>query len=56
MAKKGNREWVWMKPENKNESSYRFQTERNKVNLKEKLRVKHFDPTTKKHIWFVETK
>ena len=56
MAKKGNRTWVWMVAEDKKESSHRFQTERNKVNQKDKLRIRKFDPTTKKHVWFKETK
>ena len=56
MAKKGNCTWVWMAPKNKKESSYRFQTERNKVNIEGKLEMKAYDPTTRKHIMFVETK
>lgn len=53
MAKKGNRSWVWMASK---ESPYRFQTERNKVNLGEKLKVMRFDPVTRKHIEFTESK
>lgn len=57
MAKKGNRTWVWMVPKDKKESSYRFQSERNKVNMDgKKLEIKRFDPTIRKHILFVETK
>jgi ribosomal protein L33 len=56
MAKKGNRNWVWMIAKDKKESTYRFQTERNKVNLGKKLEMMHFDPTTQKHVLFIETK
>ncbi|MCC2632043.1 MAG: Ribosomal protein [Patescibacteria group bacterium] len=56
MAKKGNRTWVWMVPKDKKESSYRFQTERNKVNIEGKLEMRRFDPTVRKHVLFVETK
>lgn len=53
MAKKGNRTWVWMTSKL---TTYRFQTERNKVNETEKLEVKKFDPVTKKHVVFKESK
>ena len=53
MAKKGNRTWVWMISK---ESPFRFQTERNKVNLTEKLKIKRFDPITRKHLVFQEGK
>ena len=56
MAKKGNRTWVWMVAKDKKETSYRFQTERNKVNQEGKLEIRKFDPTTRKHVLFVETK
>lgn len=56
MAKKGNRAFVWMAAKDKNESSYRFRTQRNKVNEAGKLELKKFDPTTRKHVLFVETK
>lgn len=56
MAKKGNRTWVWMVAKNKSESDYRFQTERNKANETEKLEVRRFDPTTRKHVVFREAK
>jgi ribosomal protein L33 len=56
MAKKGARGWVWMVAETKGESTHRFQTERNKTNLKEKLRIKRFAPDIKKSVWFKETK
>jgi len=56
MAKKGNRSWVWMVAEDKKESTHRFQTERNKVNNKEKLRIKRFAPDAKKYVWFKEVK
>lgn len=56
MAKKGNRTWVWMVPEDKKQSTHRFQTERNKVNIEGKLRLRKFDSTIREHIWFVETK
>lgn len=56
MAKKGNRNWVWMIAKDKKESTYRFQTERNKVNLTEKLTMRRFDPTLRKHVLFIETK
>ena len=57
MAKKGNRAWTWMKPENKDLPQIRLQTERNKNNLTDgKLRVRKFHPLTKTHEWFVETK
>ena len=52
MAKKGNRTWVWMTSK---VTTYRFQTERNKVNLTEKLKIKRFDPVTRKHVEFTET-
>lgn len=54
--KKGNRTWVWMVAENKGESTHRFQTERNKVNIEGKLVIKRFDPITRKHINFKESK
>jgi ribosomal protein L33 len=54
--KKGNRTWVWMVPEKKSESSYRFQTERNKVNEEGKLKMRRYDPTTKTHRMFVESR
>ena len=53
MAKKGNRNWVWMASK---ESPYRFQTERNKVNMTEKLEMKRFCPFTRKHVLFREAK
>jgi ribosomal protein L33 len=56
MAKKGNRNWVWMEPEDKAVPNIRLQTERNKVNLKEKLRLKMFHPVVRQHLWFKETK
>jgi ribosomal protein L33 len=54
--KKGNRTWVWMVSETKGESTYRFQTERNKVNETEKLRLRKFAPDIRKMIWFKESK
>jgi ribosomal protein L33 len=57
MAKKGNRTWVWMIAKIKGETNYRFQTERNKVNLAgEKLEIKRYDPTTRKQVVFKESK
>ena len=56
MAKKGARTWVWMVAEDKKESTHRFQTERNKVNETEKLRMKRYDPTTRVSRWFKESK
>jgi ribosomal protein L33 len=54
MAKKGNRTWVWMTSK---ETTYRFQSERNKVNMNgEKLTMLRFDPITRKHCKFIETK
>lgn len=55
MAKKGNRTWVYVIPEDKNVPEIRIQTERNKVNQKDKLRIKLFHPTVRKHMWFKET-
>jgi ribosomal protein L33 len=57
MAKKGNRSWVYMVPEDKSLPEIRIQTERNKVNLKEKLRLRlfHPHPSVRKHVWFKET-
>jgi ribosomal protein L33 len=55
MAKKGNRSWVYVIPEDKNVPQIRIQTERNKVNLKEKLRIRLFHPSIRKHVWFKET-
>jgi ribosomal protein L33 len=56
MAKKGARSWVWMVAETKDESTHRFQTERNKTNEKEKLRIKRYAPDVQKSIWFKEGK
>lgn len=61
MAKKGNREWVWMAAKNKGESKFRFQTERNKVNEAQgktggKLEVMRFAPDVKKRVLFKEVK
>ena len=56
MAKKGNREWTWMAAKTKGESTYRFQTSRNKVNLKEKLEIVRYAPDVKKHVLFKEIK
>lgn len=59
MAKKGNRTWVWMVPKDKKESSYRFQTSRNKTNEAvkgSKLEIRRFDPSMRKHVLFVESK
>lgn len=56
MAKKGNRTWTWMEPEDKKVPGIRLQTERNKVNQKEKLRVKMYHPVIRQHVWFKETK
>jgi len=53
MAKKGNRNWVWMASK---ETTYRFQTERNKVNEGEKLSVVRFDPISRSHKKFTEVK
>ena len=54
MAKKGNRTWVWMTSK---ETTYRFQSERNKVNeAGQKLEVTRFDPVSRKHLTFKETK
>lgn len=56
MAKKGHRTWVWMVAKDKKESTFRFQTERNKNNEEGKLEIRRFDPTVRKHVLFVETK
>ena len=61
MAKKGNREWVWMAAKTKGESTFRFQSERNKVNQNmkkgaEKLEISRFAPDVKKHVIFKEIK
>ena len=56
MAKKGNRTWVWMVAKDKKESTFRFRTQRNKVNEGQKLEIRRFDPSTRKHVMFVETK
>jgi ribosomal protein L33 len=55
MAKKGNRSWVYVIPEDKSTPQIRIQTERNKVNMKEKLRIRLFHPILRKHAWFKET-
>ena len=55
MAKKGNRNWVYVVPEDKSVPAIRIQTERNKVNMKEKLRIKLFHPLARRHMWFKET-
>ena len=56
MAKKGNRNWVWMAAKTKGESMYRFVTERNKVNQKDKLEIVRFAPDVRKHVVFKEIK
>jgi len=56
MAKKGNRTWVWMEAEDKKESTHRFQTERNKVNIEGPLKIKKYDPTVKRVVAFKESK
>ena len=56
MPKKGNRAWVWMVAKDKAVSTYRFRTQRNKNNEGVKLELKKFDPTTRSHVLFVETK
>lgn len=56
MAKKGNRNWVWMAAKNKGESVFRFITERNKVNQTEKLEITRFAPDVKKRVVFKEIK
>ena len=53
MAKKGNRSWVWMASK---ETTYKFQTERNKVNEGEKLKIRRFDPISRKYVEFTESK
>ncbi len=45
-----------MAAKTKGESTYRFQTSRNKVNLKEKLEMVRYAPDVKKHVLFKEIK
>ena len=58
MAKKGNRSWVWMEAKIKGETTFRFQTERNKMNQKDKqkLEISRFAPDVRKHVLFKEAK
>ena len=56
MAKKGNRNWVWMEAKVKGESTHRFLSERNKVNQKEKHEITRFAPDVRKHVMFKEAK
>ena len=45
-----------MEAKTKGESTHRFQTERNKVNEKEKLEITRFAPDVRKHVIFKEAK
>ena len=56
MAKKGARTWVWMIAEDKKETNYRFQTERNKTNQTEKLTIMKYVPELRRRVKFKETK
>jgi large subunit ribosomal protein L33 len=53
MAKKGNRQLV--KVVNKTTGSF-YVTSKNRVNTTDKLKIKKFDPKTKKHEMFEEGK
>ena len=52
MAAKG-REIVQLKS---SESGYFYTSFKNKVNTTGKLRLKKYDPTIRKHVWFEESK
>lgn len=52
MAKKGNRIYIKFK----SKSGFCYYTTKNRVNTKEKMTVKKYDPKLKKHVEFVETK
>ncbi len=53
MAKKGNR--IIVKLQNK-ETGTAYYTTKNRINTKDKLEMKKFDPKTQKHERFVEVK
>lgn len=53
MAAKGNRRVVIIESE---ESSYRYHTSKNKMNTSDKLEVRKYDPTLRKHVMFKEIK
>ena len=53
MASKGNRRTVIIESE---ESSYRYHTEKNKMNTSDKLEIRKYDPILRKHVMFKEIK
>jgi large subunit ribosomal protein L33 len=53
MAKKGNR--ILIRLRNKETGSF-YTTSKNRINSKDKLKLKKFDPKLKKHIVFDEDK
>lgn len=53
MAKKGNRIYIKFKS---TESGHCYFSTKNRVNSKDKLKVKKFDPVVKRHVEYVETK
>jgi large subunit ribosomal protein L33 len=53
MAKKGNR--ILIRMENKETGSF-YTTAKNRINSKDKLKMKKFDPKLRKHVVFDEGK
>lgn len=53
MAKKGNREHIILGSE---ESGHSYHTTKNKRNTKDRVRIKKYDPTLKKHVFYKEEK
>jgi large subunit ribosomal protein L33 len=51
MAAKGNATLVKLKS---SESDYRYYTQKNKKNTKERLELKKYDPTVRRHVSFKE--